>query len=308
MNYKLNIRNLRASTDGKEILRGVDLEVGEGEMHVLMGPNGSGKSTLAQVIMGAPQFRVDPTSPLRLRSGLRGASSSSIMFDGKDLTKLTPDKRARLGIFLGFQHPVEVPGVSVFNMLRRAKQSIAGPVDKSRWDHLGKRHLRGESSSHLGGGGIASGGIREFRQELLEYASSLKLSNDFLGRSLNEGFSGGEKKRNEILQMMALRPKLVILDEIDSGLDVDGLKIVANAIKKFMVHSSQSSVILITHYARILKYFKPDFVHVMITGKIVKSGTSKLAVEIEKSGYERFVLGIKDQISNIKMTYQNSIT
>ncbi|MBI3282870.1 ABC transporter ATP-binding protein [Candidatus Curtissbacteria bacterium] len=196
----LKVKNLQVSAGEQQIIKGVDLEVQPGELHVLMGPNGSGKSTLAQVVAGAPQFKVHPSTSLR-------ASSSPITFEGKDLTKLTPDKRAKLGIFLGFQH-------------------------------------------------------------------------------LNEGFSGGEKKRNEILQMMALSPKLAILDEIDSGLDVDGLKLIAKAIKQFTVNSSQSSVILITHYARILKYLKPDFVHVMVDGRIVKSGKMSLAKKIEEKGYQ----------------------
>ena len=268
----------------QEILKGIDLEVSSGQLHVLMGPNGSGKSTLAQVIAGAPQFTIDPTS-----LKLRGASSSSITFNGEDITKLTPDKRAKLGIFLGFQHPVEVPGVSVFNVLRK----VAGPTtsDGGRLSlrshdssEVKKRraHLRGVKA-HLGGVGLGN-----FRQELLEYASSLKLSGDFLRRSLNEGFSGGEKKRSEILQMMALKPRLVILDEIDSGLDIDSLKIVADLIYRYIRSNPKASVILITHYARILKYLKPDYVHVMVDGRIVKSGTLKLAHEVETVGYQGF--------------------
>lgn len=273
----LVIKGLFVSVDGREILRGVDLKIESGEMHVLMGPNGSGKSTLAQVIAGAPQFKVQ---------------SSKFKFGESDLGKLSPDKRARLGIFLGFQHPVEVPGVSVFNMLRRAKQSVGGLVSglppasarsqkNSKLDRksLGSLRAVGSPSS------TATPNLSKFREELLEYASSLKLGEDFLRRSLNEGFSGGEKKRNEILQMVVLKPKLAILDEIDSGLDVDGLKIVASAIKQFTINNRQSSIILITHYARILKYLKPDFVHVMVDGKIVKSGKMNLAKKIEEGGY-----------------------
>lgn len=245
----LKVSKLKASIENKSILNGVDLEVGSGEIHVLMGPNGSGKSTLAQVIAGHPGYTID---------------NGQLTFDKNDLRKLTPDKRAKLGIFLGFQHPVEVPGVSVFAFLRKAKGSkIQG------------RTLQG-----------VQGTTSNFRNELLEYASSLKLSDDFLRRSLNEGFSGGEKKRNEILQMMALSPKLVILDEIDSGLDVDGLRLVALAIKSFKSKNPKSSIILITHYARILKYLKPDFVHVMVDGKIAKSGKMALAKNIEEKGYE----------------------
>ena len=251
----LGIKDLKVSVEGKEIIRGLDLSVGAGEVHVLMGPNGSGKSTLAQVVAGHPSYRIE---------------NGELRFENSDIKKLMPDKRARLGIFLAFQNPVEIPGVSVFNFLRRAKQSISGPVS-------------GFPAT------TATRNLSMFRQELLEYASSLKLGENFLGRAVNEGFSGGEKKRNEILQMMTLRPKLAILDEIDSGLDVDGLRLVASAIKRFVVSSPQSAIILITHYARILKYIKPDFVHVIVDGRIVKSGNSRLAADIEKSGYRKFV-------------------
>ena len=277
----LTIKDLKVSVDNREILRGIDLEVGSGQLHVLMGPNGSGKSTLAQVIAGAPQFTID--------SGQLTFDPSTSSGRAIDIRKLTPDKRAKLGIFLGFQHPVEVPGVSVFNVLRK----VAGPTtsDGGRLSlrshdssEVKKRraHLRGVKA-HLGGVGLGN-----FRQELLEYASSLKLSGDFLRRSLNEGFSGGEKKRSEILQMMALKPRLVILDEIDSGLDIDSLKIVADLIYRYIRSNPKASVILITHYARILKYLKPDYVHVMVDGRIVKSGTLKLAHEVETVGYQGF--------------------
>jgi len=263
-NLKVFIRDSQDKLGGKQILKGVDLEVGGGELHVIMGPNGSGKSTLAQVIAGHPAYTIDPTS-----LKLRGASSSTITFDGKDISKLMPDKRAKLGIFLGFQHPVEIPGVSVFNVLRKASQG------------QGKGQAFAKLNPELRPG-LSLGKLRE---ELLEYASSLKLSDDFLRRSLNEGFSGGEKKRSEILQMMALKPKLVILDEIDSGLDVDGLKLVASVIKRHVKENPYTSFIVITHYARILKYLKPDFVHVMVDGKIVKSGKMGLARRIEEKGY-----------------------
>ncbi|MEX2028213.1 MAG: Fe-S cluster assembly ATPase SufC [Candidatus Curtissbacteria bacterium] len=242
----LRVSNLKAGIDGKEILKGVNLVVGSGQIHVLMGPNGSGKSTLAQVIAGHPGYKVD----------------GQLSMDNRRIMKLTPDKRAKLGIFLGFQHPVEVPGVSVFNFLRKAQNA----------DRVKKKT------------DLESAAI--FREELKKYMGELKLPEDFLRRSLNEGFSGGEKKRNEILQMMALRPKLAILDEIDSGLDVDGLRLVALAIKSFRAKNPKSSTILITHYARILKYLRADFVHIMIDGKIAKSGTAKLAETIEKKGYE----------------------
>jgi Fe-S cluster assembly ATP-binding protein len=251
---------LKVSVDGKDILKGVDLAVSHGELHVIMGPNGSGKSTLAQVVAGHPSYKV---------------TGGRLLVAGKDIKKLTPDKRAKSGIFLGFQHPIEMPGVSVFGFLRKARlvSGIQYPVS-------GKQNTKYKIQN--------TKKISDFRQELLEHAASLNLGEDFLRRSLNEGFSGGEKKRNEILQMMALRPKLVILDEIDSGLDVDGLRTVASAIKQFSINNKQSSIILITHYARILKYLKADFVHVMVDGVIVKSGKQKLAEDIEKSGYERY--------------------
>ncbi|OGD87044.1 Fe-S cluster assembly ATPase SufC [Candidatus Curtissbacteria bacterium RIFCSPHIGHO2_01_FULL_41_11] len=256
----LKIANLKADVDGKEILKGVDLKVDRGEIHVLMGPNGSGKSTLAQVIAGAPQFKVQ---------------SSKFKFENKDLTKLTPDKRARLGIFLGFQHPIEIPGVTVFNFLRRARGI------KSQRDKVLKKSNGGQRMAN---------GISNLHQELKEHLHSLKLDESFLKRSVNEGFSGGEKKRNEILQMLALKPKLVILDEIDSGLDVDGLKLVASAIKRFTINNPRSSILLITHYARILKYLKADFVHIIVDGKIIKTGTKALANKIEEKGYSKLLM------------------
>jgi Fe-S cluster assembly ATP-binding protein len=259
----LKVKGLKASIENKEILKGVDLVVKFGEVHVLMGPNGSGKSTLAAVIGGHPNYRVD---------------SGQLTVDSKDIRKLTPDKRAKLGIFLGMQHPVEVPGVSVFAFLRKAKSARsmkyeAGIMGK-RKNHNSKFMIHDSAS--------------EFRGELKKYMSELKLPEDFLRRSLNEGFSGGEKKRNEILQMMALKPKLVILDEIDSGLDVDGLKLVASALKRFALSNPRCAIILITHYARILKYLKADHVHVMVDGKIVKSGKMSLAKQVEDGGYASF--------------------
>jgi len=281
----LVIKNLKVSIEGpsfakasegkKEILKGIDLEVKPGEIHVLMGPNGSGKSTLAQVIMGHPSYSI---------------VNGRLSMGNRDIRKLTPDKRAKLGIFLAFQHPVEIPGVSVFNVLRRAKQSSlsarhSGDTEQSEMDSRidsGQARMTKRKNDNVG--------AAQFRQELLEYALSLKLSDDFLSRSLNAGFSGGEKKRSEILQMMALKPKLAILDEIDSGLDVDGLQLVADAVKRFTMNNKRSSVLLITHYARILKYLKPDFVHIMIDGKIIKSGSMRLARQIEEKGYQSFAL------------------
>lgn len=257
----LRVKALKASIENKEILKGVDLVVKPGEVHVLMGPNGSGKSTLAQVIAGHPSYKV---------------VSGKCLVASRDITKLTPDKRAKLGIFLGMQQPVEVPGVSVFAFLRKAKQ-----VTSYKLQVINKKKKKNYnlalSTSHSS---------KEFRDELKKYMSELKLPEDFLRRSLNEGFSGGEKKRNEILQMMALKPKLVILDEIDSGLDIDGLKLVASAIKRFAFSNKRSAFILITHYARILKYLNVEHVHVMIDGKIVESGKGKLASKVEEKGYQ----------------------
>ncbi len=253
---KLKINKLKVKAGAKEILKGIDLVVNSGEVHVVMGPNGSGKSTLAQVIAGSPSYKV---------------IGGQIMVDGKNITKLSPDKRAKLGIFLGFQNPIEIPGVSVFNVIRKANSNQRPETKKAG----------------IGLGQLATGNsVSDFRKKLLEHAKSLKLSGDHLSRSFNEGFSGGEKKRNEILQLLALSPKMAILDEIDSGLDVDGLKLVATAIKKFSTLNPQSSIILITHYARILKYINADFVHVMFEGAIVKSGKQKLASEIEDKGYQ----------------------
>src|SRR3990172_8625812 len=256
----LQIKKLKASIEGKEILKGIDLEVGVGQLHVLMGPNGSGKSTLAQVIAGHPSYKI---------------IDGRLWMSGKEISKLTPDKRAKLGIFLAFQHPVEIPGVSVFSVLRKVKK----PRTRTSL-------VRGKVYSGLAAGGNLSK-VRELRQELVAHLSSLKLSEDFISRPLNEGFSGGEKKRSEILQMMALKPKLVILDEIDSGLDVDALKTVATTLYHYNEVNPRSSVLLITHYARILKYLKPDFVHIMMDGKIIKSGKANLAKQIEEKGYQK---------------------
>lgn len=262
----LEIKDLKVSVDpsassgqgSKEILKGINLEVGagrrpgrasgpEGEIHVLMGPNASGKSTLAHAVMGHPKYRVE---------------GGGISFEGKDITKLSPDKRAKLGIFLAFQNPTEVPGVNFLNFLRIAKKGQNGKSEEISFS--------------------------EFRKIVEDRAKELKIPNALLKRSLNEGFSGGEKKRSEMFQLSVLEPKLAILDEIDSGLDVDALKLVANAIKQFSILNSQSSVLLITHYARILKYLKPDFVHIMRDGQIVESGGPELAERVEEKGFESF--------------------
>ncbi len=273
----LKIKKLKVRVGENQILKGVDLEIRRAEVHVVMGPNGSGKSTLAHVLAGSPQFIVH---------------SGQMTFEGHNLKKLSPDKRAKMGIFLGFQNPVEIPGVSVFNVLRKAKQVINY---KSQVINGKKKRTKTNNLSH------STYNLSNFRQQLLEYASSLKLSPDHLGRAFNDGFSGGEKKRNEILQMLALSPKLVILDEIDSGLDVDGLKLVAGAIKKFALVNRRSSLVIITHYARILKYIKADFVHVMVDGRIIKSGKASLASEIENRGYGNFRAEFKGQSSKVKV-------
>ena len=241
----LEIKNLHAQTiDGKQILNGVSLNIKQGEIHTIMGPNGGGKSTLALVLMGHPGYVV---------------TQGKIILNGKDITKLTPDKRAKLGLFLGFQYPVEVPGVNFANFLRMAVNE-----EKQKNDQLSP---------------IA------FRNLLLEKAKKLSVSDEIVKRMLNEGFSGGEKKKAEILQLSLLKPNFAILDEPDSGLDVDALKYIAKTINDL---DFPLGLLLITHYQRILKYIKPDFVHILLKGKIVKSGKASLAAQIEKDGYENF--------------------
>jgi Fe-S cluster assembly ATP-binding protein len=243
----LVIENLFAQTiDGKEILKGVDLKVNKGEIHAVMGPNGGGKSTLAQVIMGHPGYKI---------------TKGKILINGKNIEKLTPDKRAKAGIFLGFQYPVEVPGVNFSSFLRMAVNE-----DKKKADKLSP---------------IA------FRNIILKEAKKLSFSDEIVKRMLNEGFSGGEKKKAEILQLALLKPDFAILDEPDSGLDVDALKYISNALDSL---DFSPGLILITHYQRILHFVKPDFVHILIHGKIVKTGSAKLAREIEKKGYEKYLL------------------
>ena len=235
----LVIKNLQAGIDGKQILKGLDLALRPGQVHALMGPNGSGKSTLSNVLAGHPHYSV---------------SAGSVLFDGKDLLKLSPDERARLGLFLAFQYPVEVPGVSLFNFLKTADTSLHGSSD-----------------------------FKEFSQSVKEAAARLKFDQSFLSRPINEGFSGGEKKKAEVLQLSVLRPRLAVLDETDSGLDIDSLKTVAEGINQFR---ADSAVLVITHYFRILKYIKPDFVHVLIDGRIAASGGQELATRLEEHGYE----------------------
>ncbi|CAM4157955.1 Fe-S cluster assembly ATPase SufC [Zobellia roscoffensis] len=241
----LKIENLHASVEDKEILRGINLEVKAGEVHAIMGPNGSGKSTLASVIAGKEEFEV---------------TEGSVSLEGEDLEETSPEERAHKGVFLSFQYPVEIPGVSVTNFMKTA-------INESR-KARGLEDMPAKDMLKL---------IRE-KSELLE------IDRKFLSRSLNQGFSGGEKKRNEIFQMAMLEPKLAILDETDSGLDIDALRIVANGVNK--LKSKDNAVIVITHYQRLLDYIVPDFVHVLHNGKIVKSGGKELALELEEKGYD----------------------
>jgi len=244
---ELEIRNLHAGIEGKEILNGVNLTVRQGEVHALMGPNGTGKSTLAYVLMGHPKYEI---------------SEGEVIFGGQNILELDPDVRSRMGLFLAFQYPVAIPGVSVANFLRTAvnsRRKAENPDDK----------------------GIP---IPEFRNMLKEKMDMLKMDHAFAGRYLNEGFSGGEKKRAEILQMAALQPEIAILDETDSGLDIDALRIVSDGVNA--LRGADLGVLVITHYQRILNYIKPDYVHIMLGGKIVESGGPELALTLEEQGYD----------------------
>lgn len=240
----LSVRGLFASVDGTEILKGVDLEIGAGETHAIMGPNGAGKSTLANVVCGRPGYEI---------------TGGEILLNGKDLLALEPHERAGEGIFLGFQYPVEIPGVSNMNFLRSALNSL--------------HKYRGEDEIDAAG----------FLKMLRAAAAELKMEPEMLKRAVNQGFSGGEKKRNEMLQMAILNPRLAVLDETDSGLDIDALKIVADGINAF--RGPDKAVLLITHYQRLLDYVVPDQVHVMVDGRIVRSGDKELAKELEEKGY-----------------------
>lgn len=249
----LSIKNLHANVEGKEILRGLDLEVNEGEIHAIMGPNGAGKSTLASVLVGNPNFEV---------------TEGEVDFQDKDLLDLDPEERACEGLFLSFQYPVEIPGVSMVNFMRTA-------VNETR-KHKGLEPIPASDFLKL---------MKE-RRELVELDSTLA------SRSVNEGFSGGEKKRNEIFQMAMLDPKLAILDETDSGLDIDALRIVAAGVNK--LRRKDNATIVITHYQRLLDYIKPDFVHVLYKGRIVKSAGPELALELEEKGYDWIIKEFKD--------------
>ena len=241
----LTIKNLHAEVEDKKILKGINLDIRPGEVHAIMGPNGSGKSSLASVLAGRENFVV---------------TEGDVDFDGKDLLDMAPEDRAREGLFLAFQYPVEIPGVSNINFLRTALNEIRSYRKLPALD--AKEFLR----------------LSREKQKLVEFDAKL------VNRSLNEGFSGGEKKRNEIFQMAMLEPKLAILDETDSGLDIDALKVVANGVNK--LKSENNAIVVITHYQRLLDYIVPDFVHVLMNGKIVKSGTKELAYELEEKGYD----------------------
>lgn len=245
---ELVIKDLRGSIEGKEILKGVNLTIKKGEVHALMGPNGSGKSTLAYLLMGHPKYQVD---------------SGEVLYKGENILDMEPDERARNGLFLAFQYPSEIPGVSVSNFLRTALKA----------------------KSEASGNGKKSLSIPEFRRKLKEKMALLQLDDSFASRYLNEGFSGGEKKRMEILQMAMLEPEMAILDETDSGLDIDALRTVAEGVN-YCKEAYGMGILLITHYQRILHYIKPDRVHVMFDGRIIASGGSELAEELEAKGYE----------------------
>jgi len=240
----LEVKELEAKVEETDILKGLNLDIKPGEVHAIMGLNGSGKSTLASVLAGREEYEV---------------TGGSVKFDGKDLLELEPDERSRAGLFLAFQYPVELPGVNASYFLRTALNS--------------HRAERGEDAL----------GVRDFNALVREKADLLELDHNLLTRAVNEGFSGGEKKRNEILQMLVLDPKFVILDETDSGLDIDALKIVSQGVNEF--RAANKSILVITHYQRLLNYIEPDVVHIMIDGKIVKSGNKELALEVESQGY-----------------------
>ncbi|NKB67123.1 MAG: Fe-S cluster assembly ATPase SufC [Candidatus Latescibacteria bacterium] len=241
----LSIKNLHVNVAGTPILQGIDLEIGTGEIHAIMGPNGSGKSTLAQVLAGAPDYEV---------------TQGEVLYEGRDLLDWAPEERAREGVFLAFQYPVEIPGVNSTYFLRTALNEI-------------RKHRGQEEVDAF-----------DFLTLIREKLSLVEMDEAFLKRPVNEGFSGGEKKRHEVLQLATLEPRLSILDETDSGLDIDALRIVANGVNK--LHAADKSVLLVTHYQRLLNYIVPDYVHVLVQGRLVKSGGKELALELEEKGYD----------------------
>jgi Fe-S cluster assembly ATP-binding protein len=253
----LKIQNLHANVEGKKILNGINLEIKPGEVHAIMGPNGSGKSTLASVLAGRKEYEV---------------TEGSVEFLGKDLLDLSPEARAGEGLFLAFQYPVEIPGLSTTNFIKTAVNEI--------------RKYRGEQPLDAVG----------FLKLMKEKMALMNIDQSLLSRPLNEGFSGGEKKRNEIFQMAMLQPKLAILDETDSGLDIDAIRIVANGVNK--LHTKENGVLVVTHYQRLLDFIIPDFVHVLYNGRIVRSGTKELALELEKKGYDfiKSEIGVAEQV------------
>ena len=243
----LEIKNLHAKVEGEdiEILKGVNLKVNAGEIHAIMGPNGSGKSTLSKVVSGHPEYEV---------------TEGEILFNGEDITELDADERAHLGLFLAFQYPVEVPGITNKTLLREAYNTIARANDREELDPI------------------------EFEDYITEKLNVIEMKDEFLSRSINTGFSGGEKKKNEIFQMAVLNPVLSFLDETDSGLDIDALKVVSDGVNK--IANDKNAIVMITHYQRLLNYIKPDYVHVMMAGKLIKSGGFELAEELEANGYD----------------------
>ncbi|MFQ5648718.1 MAG: Fe-S cluster assembly ATPase SufC [bacterium] len=241
----LKIRNLEVAVEGNQILKGLDLEVNAGEVHAIMGPNGSGKSTLANVLAGREEYEL---------------LAGTIEYNGQDLLDMAPEERAHAGLFLAFQYPIEIPGVSMSNFLKIALNEI--------------REARGQETLDA----------MDFFSLVRAKLKMVEMDEKFLSRSINEGFSGGEKKRNEILQMAVLEPKLAILDETDSGLDIDALKIVANGVNE--LRGKKNAIVVVTHYQRLLNYIVPDFVHVLLDGRIVKSGDRKLALQLEEQGYD----------------------
>ncbi len=251
MSADLVIRNLHVDVEGQEILKGLNLELNKGEVHAIMGPNGSGKSTLANTLMGHPAYEV---------------TEGGIWFKGQSLVELAADERSRLGLFLAFQYPSAIPGVSAANFLRTA---------------VNARRKDSEASGNGSGGGMP---MREFRKLLKDKMAMLKMDPSFARRYLNDGFSGGEKKRMEILQMAMLQPEIAVLDETDSGLDIDALRIVSEGVNQLM--SPDLGVLVITHYQRILNYIKPEYVHILVDGRIAMSGGAELALELEERGYD----------------------